>query len=161
MFVSARFRAEASHHNEAPWNKTAKALSRHMIFSGLNIENSILCCELTYFWTEFLKLQVWTADRMHDGYCSTPASLSSQNFNISNVSYLRLNGRIFNCAVHYTGSRKRNYYRRMRWQSFVTKMKVGWKLCDCVSYFTRPNPLLGRSIPRTIKKELKEENQLA
>jgi len=49
MFGSAWFGAGESHHNEAPWNNTAKALSRHMIFSGLNIGNSILCCELTYF----------------------------------------------------------------------------------------------------------------
>jgi len=50
MFGSAWFGAGASHHNEAPWNNTAKALSRHMIFSGLNIVFIfILSCELTYF----------------------------------------------------------------------------------------------------------------
>jgi len=51
MFGSAWFGAGASHHNEAPWNNTAKALSRHLIFSGLGIGigNSILWCELTYF----------------------------------------------------------------------------------------------------------------
>jgi len=96
MFGSAWFGAEASHHNEAPWNKTAiKALSRHMIFSGLNIGNSILCCELTYFWIEFLKLRVWvyTSFMVFSFYlrlinctcCRQNASLSRQQGRHKNV----------------------------------------------------------------------------
>jgi len=77
-----------------------------MIFSGLNIGNFILCYELTYFRTEFLKLQVWvytsfmvftffcallsangTLQTDSTMSCSTPASPSSQKFKFSNVVY--------------------------------------------------------------------------